>query len=620
MDFRRKLENALAPLISELRQKLASLSTVQVLNHYQLQIDLVQTDKSKVPDGFMHKWRYLWALLLANPFLEGEGELGSEMKQVDQLIEDIFRTYGIGALYEPGHTRGSEKEFLTRLGLAIKVREPDTLGFPEQIKDWATTRFEPFNDSYFLLVFGIRFEEIIAWFGHLLGVVQSRLNTGVRDYATILKDAEKIRAEFVEGNLDLEGARSIADDLKIEDRINENSQGIDRIHIFSREELEDEISASAIQALITLFGLRSGETNTAGIFPHDENPLEYKTFVELPVGEYYFLDPASAYRIVAKTFERELLRNNNLRAKYLKHRDRSAEQWVTGNARKVFPSASIYQNYYLERGSYEKDLLIQYEDSVILVECKNSRVRTFTGATSDLTKFERDFEHSVQYGYDQALAVKQRILESEQSEFLDDKGRPYFSIRRSDVERFYILCINITPRGPFGTDLSYELKKPSSEPFPLAVNLFDFDTICKHLNTPQLMLGYLQARERLHGRTRTGDELNYAGYFLQYGNLELQDHTFLTDEFSGVFDRAWFREKGVEVDEPRIPVTRTSMIREGNRVTFQTDGGRKEVVRFPPELIERSTGKAAIRMKGSERNEPCPCGSGRKFKYCHGIS
>ena len=63
------------------------------------------------------------------------------------------------------------------------------------------------------------------------------------------------------------------------------------------------------------------------------------------------------------------------------------------------------------------------------------------------------------------------------------------------------------------------------------------------MSEPGKFVDYLSAREKLHGRARTGDELNYAGYFLRYGNLDLEDFTFLTDDFSGVFDRAWYKER-----------------------------------------------------------------------------
>lgn len=142
-------------------------------------------------------------------------------------------------------------------------------------------------------------------------------------------------------------------------------------------------------------------------------------------------------------------------------------------------------------------------------------------------------------GFEQALEVKKRILSGQDASFFDKKGRAFFSVQGGEIERAFVLCITVTPRGPFGNDLSYQLKKESDEPFPLALNLFDFETICDHLKTPNLFLGYLAARESLHGRVRTGDELNYAGYFLKHGNLTFQDDTFLWDDFSQIFDREW---------------------------------------------------------------------------------
>jgi hypothetical protein len=620
MEFRGKIETVLAPLVAELQEKLALLPTLAVFNHYQLRIDAVQTDKSGVPDGFIIKWRYLWALLLSNPFLETNDHLDPRLGSLDELIEKIFETYAFGAIEEPGRVRGSEKEFLTRLGLGLRVREPDVIAFPEQIQKWASARLQPFDDSYFLPTFGLRFEEILAWIGSLIGKTESRLNACVQDLASIYEDVKPIHAAFVGGDLTIGDALDRMLELKIGERLDRNARTGEAVHIFSIEDLECGIPKSALQALLKQFGIRPGEIGSGYAFPHDENPLEYKTFVVLPYGNFYFVDPANAYRIATKTFEKEILADSRLRDRYLRKRDRSTERWVTEGVKKLFSGAEVFPNYYLERGEYEKDLFVRDGDAVILIECKNSRVRPFRGSGDDLLKFQEDFRNSVQFGYGQALEVKRRILGSEETTFFDEKGKPYFSVRRNDVSAFYIVCVTITPRGPFGTDLSYELKKPEGEPFPLAVNLFDLDTICKHLSRPEQFVAYLRARENLHGRVCTGDELNFAGYFLKYGNLDFEDHTQLADDFSGIFDRRWYKEKGIEVEEPNNPPVRTSMTRKGNRVLFEHSTGRKEVIRVPPHLVERASGKPVIRMKGSNRNRPCPCGSGRKLKHCHGIS
>jgi SEC-C motif len=493
MEFRNKLEVVLEPVVVELRQKLAVLPTLAVLNHYQLQIDLVQTDKSIVPDGFISKWRYLWAILLSQPYREGATCTESVFEEIDELVEKIFQVYEIGAIYEPGRFPRSEREFLTRLGLAIRVREPDVLGFPEQIRKWAALRFQPFDETYFLPTFASQFNQLYSWL------------------------------------------------------------------------------------------------------------------------------PASANRVMAKSFERDILSSHKLRDRYLRNRDRETERWVAACLKTPFPDALVYPNYYIDKGGHEKDLLVHAGDTIILVECKNSKIRAFEGTSADLLKFESDFENSIQFGFEQALEVKRRILEAEETTFFDEKGREWFTIKRGKVKKLYIVCITATPRGLFGTDLSYELSKPADEPFPLALRLFDFDLICKHLNGPGQFVSYLLEREGLHGHVRTGDELNFAGYFLKYGNLNFADGTMVADDFSSIFDRTWFREQGVEVEEPTGPPVTTALAREGNRLTITQADGRKQTSRVPPRWIEGASGRPPLRMKGSQRNNPCPCGSGRKFKHCHGL-
>lgn len=619
MEFRDKVETAVGPLIGQLRKKLASKPTLSVLNHYQLLIDAVQTDKSGLPDGFMFKWRYVWALLLSNPFQQVAHNVDLEFEDVDGLIAEIFRAYELGAVYERGRFPRSEKEFLTRLGLALRIRESDVLGFPEQIQEWAKARFQPFSDSYFLLEFGLTFEKLMEWITGLIRIVESRLNASVQDLFSIYRDLEVLQRESDLGKIQIEAARKRADDLRIEQRLEANARQAEAVHVLSAADLATGVPPAGVGRLLDLFSIRAGEVRSECLFPHDENPLEYKMFVGLPHDATYFLDPASAYRILAKTFEAKLLVNSSVRDRYLENRGSATERWVTDSIRRVFPRAEIYANYYLEKGSHERDLLLRYRDTVILIECKNSRLRAFQGTAADLVKFERDFESSIQYAYEQALAVKQRIREREEASFFDEKGRPYFSVKREDIVHYYIVCVTIVPRGPLGTDLSHQLRKPDGEPFPLAVSLLDLDTICKHLTRPEQFIEYLRDRENLHGHVHTGDELNFAGYFLRYGNLDFEEGTFVNDDFSEVFDRAWFRERGVNVEEASGPPVRTSITRHGNRLTFEDASGEKETVTVPPEWIERATGSAPMRMKGSDRNKPCPCGSGRKFKHCHGV-
>jgi hypothetical protein len=621
VQFWQKIEAVISPLIVELRDRLAAVPTLALFNHYQLQHHLSQFKKESFPDGFWAKWRYLWALKLSTPFLVAASgwRNDQEFERIDELIEKIFDAYSFGAIYEPGRTPGSEKEYLSRLGLGLRVREPDSLGFPEQLRTWAKARLKPFDDSYFLPTFGLRFEEIYEWIDRLIAATEARLNGWVGEMVPIFIDLEKIQSEFANGTLAPQECRKSANDLKIYERLERNAQDADKLHIFSIAEMESRLPRASIEALTAVLAIRPGEVGARFRFPHDASPLEWKSFVCLPDGTFYFLDPASAHRILAKTFEKALLDNGKFRERYLASRSRATEDLVAESAEKVFPRESIHRNYYLEKGNLEKDLFIFHDRVVVLIESKNSRVRAFRGAADDLTKFESDFENSVQYGYEQANEVKRRILESEETTFLDDRGRPKFSIKKSEVDRIYIVCVSVTPRGPFGTDLSYQLKKQADEPFPLALGLFDFETICKHFDSRQFVK-YLAARELLHGRATTGDELNYAGYFLKFGHLDFEAKTFVADDFSGIFDRKWYREQGFDVEEPSTGPVLTSMTRRGNRVSIEHSSGQRENFKLPEWAVRRTVGKSPIKMKGSERNKPCPCKSGLKLKHCCGVN
>ncbi len=417
----------------------------------------------------------------------------------------------------------------------------------------------------------------------------------------------------------MEAAHERSEQLKVAQRLDANAREGDSAHFLSYEEIKEGIPEASAKKLLTTFGINPGEVPADFQFPHHENPLDRKLFVNLPGGRFYFLDPASADRIMARVFERAILDDEKLRQSFLRNRDRSTERLVFEAAAKLFPGAGIYPNYYVQKGSHEKDLVIVHGKTLIIIECKNTRVRAFRGTADDLLKFENDFENAVQFGYDQALEVKNRILANEETIFYDEGGKEYFSVRKAEIERIFIVCITPTTRGPLGTNLSYELKKHQDEPFPLSLGLFDFQTICTHFKADQL-IEYLKAREKLHGVATTGDELNFAGYFLKFGHLNLQKGEFLADDFSSYFDRKWYRERGTDVEEPPDTPVSTTMRRKGNQIYVEHGSGKKEVIRLPDWVVGRTIGKSPIRMRGSDRNKPCPCGSGLKLKRCCGVN
>ena len=55
---------------------------------------------------------------------------------------------------------------------------------------------------------------------------------------------------------------------------------------------------------------------------------------------------------------------------------------------------------------------------------------------------------------------------------------------------------------------------------------------------------------------------------------------------------------------------------EQAQAQLRAAGGRAPAQPFPPAAEPQGTFVRSERKVG--RNEPCPCGSGKKFKHCHG--
>jgi len=619
MELRARIERALAPKVVELRAVLAKYPTVLVVNYYLGKAHAARMYDLEMPDGYWPKFRYMWAILLSLPWKPYNGIDPDDLDfaEIDQRIEDIFDIYRVGAIYDPGKVPGARTEFLARMGWAIRVREPDALAFPEQIRDWALMKLAPFDDSFFRPRLGSGAAEIFGWVSSLIDKVGDRSSRAITDGYKIRAEIERQEERFLENPSDIAAIKTDSAELHLRERLLKNDEDIAHLHIFTADELQEGLSGDS-EGLIQLLAIDPGSVSTDFRFPHDDNPLEFKTLVALPDGSYYFLDPANSYRLVVKALERMILAAESFRDRYLKKRDRLTEVFTASRLRSIFPDAEIHQNYYGEKGQLEKDILVRHGDNIILIECKNSRVRGFAGGGDDLIKYDTDFEKSVQYAYDQALDVKQRVSRHDETVFYDDKGRESFKLRRSEIKSFFIICIALTPRGEFGTDLSYLLQKPAGEPFPLSINLFDFDTVAKYLKTPELFLGYLSARELLHGRVSTGDELNFAGYFFKHGNLTFQDGLLVDDTHSAVFDRNWYAEKGIHVDEPTGGPVITRVERKGNTIIVEDPTSRHEIS-VPQHIREFVARTRGVPMTGADRNTPCVCGSGKKAKRCCGL-
>ena len=75
------------------------------------------------------------------------------------------------------------------------------------------------------------------------------------------------------------------------------------------------------------------------------------------------------------------------------------------------------------------------------------------------------------------------------------------------------------------------------------------------------------------------------------------------------------QESAEEIEAKRLAAQRRAMqrITESHAATASGDGAEGEKPRSKQETVVRTQPKVG-------RNDPCPCGSGKKYKKCHGAS
>jgi hypothetical protein len=94
--------------------------------------------------------------------------------------------------------------------------------------------------------------------------------------------------------------------------------------------------------------------------------------------------------------------------------------------------------------------------------------------------------------------------------------------------------------------------------------------------------------------------------------LSLADYHRLNQERAMLLARPMLQEQQLSADEQRRLDELSDMLLSESNLWDDL------VPENPPKALAKDRGAPSGRKVG--RNEPCPCGSGRKYKYCHGRS
>lgn len=305
--------------------------------------------------------------------------------------------------------------------------------------------------------------------------------------------------------------------------------------------------------------------------------------------------------------------------RFYRHRDRMLEKKVKEILLGAFnDKAEVYAGLSeLPNGRYEHDVVLIADKRVLVIECKASPPREpFRDVERSYQRLRDGFrsETGIQKAYNQAMRVVQP-LRLARGMILYKDGEEVVRFPSEPVEAWPV-CVTADDYGVMATDLSLLLQVDDGSPHAWAINVFDLEALCgawrlKKWGVDELF-EYIAQRVKLHGSVQTSDELELAGMFLRHATLpEIPDNAIINVDpaYADVFDAIYFWKEGAG-PAPDLE-TRGEPVFSDATATMRAIG---QYVLKGREWLDWPVGVAPK----LGRNLPCPCGSGRKFKKCHG--
>jgi hypothetical protein len=316
-----------------------------------------------------------------------------------------------------------------------------------------------------------------------------------------------------------------------------------------------------------------------------------------------------------------------LRARFASRRGRVHEDNVARVIQEfVGAGAEVWRAAYEQPDAqFEHDLVVLAGRTLFVIEAKAAPLDpVFRDPERAVVRLRRQFraEEGIQSGVDQAERIRRRLVDQKEIMSLYERhGSLLREIRPSDVDEVLCVCVTADDYGVLATELSL-LERGEGQPYPWVVNAHDLETFLKALRKRQWSLDrlvqFLLERRRLHGRVSTTDELEVAGVFIRHGTLQGlieadADMVQLGSDMSSVFDEIFLEEHGgppAMLDSPG-PIVWTDL-------RAALSGGAAARARGPAIRRAALSPGATTPAPRVGRNDRCPCGSGLKYKRCHG--
>jgi len=564
---------------------------------------------------------FLLAVLLSGQEPESPVDFGEdEWERAASILDRLFSAYM--SLYMP-----SRKELGTLAPEWYRVREVSMLAFlhyfntglsasVHQVSERVRTYLVPF-DTELSVPLGISATEALAicqWISDQLQRSLDDLQASARaereERLRLLHNAEK-------ESWSLDALKDAARGPSYLEKAEKLLSGLNDLGLVSLPKLEAAFPGIA-RVFWGQFSAQRGEAPEIR-YPTEQSIYEARPLIRISDTQAFCPLANALFSALLLVGERTLLQSP-ARDKFLRSRDRALEDEALTKIRAFLsPKATIWSGVYETPDCrYEHDVVAVDDGLYLLIEAKAAPpIEPFRDPDRAFVRLQHAFraDRGIQKAYEQGNRIVRKLKAGDVVPLYDARGR---EVGRLSPDRSKLpvgVCVTRDSFGPLATNLALLLEKDADDSYPWVVNIIDLGNLGEAWSYfgwgSAELRKYLEQRILLHGKVFSDDELDYAGYFMRHGSFDSAinartDLLTLNPAYSSLFDDLY---RHLHAGGPPVTLKQTEPVLMDLKRSLVSD---------QPVFID-GEGRALPRKKIG-RNEPCPCGSGKKYKRCCGAN
>lgn len=256
-------------------------------------------------------------------------------------------------------------------------------------------------------------------------------------------------------------------------------------------------------------------------WPLIEMPIYQRPFIQID-DDFYCFDYYNLfdniYRVVEKTLNKK---DSNYRATWSKRQMDTTENIVSNLFNKLLPGCEILMsNYYPINKSLKKcaenDLLVIYEDNLIIIEVKAGSY-SYRSPILDIESHIKSLKTLVEKADGQAERTLDYLKSDKVVKLYDENKKEKYSLSLSDFNDITLMCVTLDNFNEFAAKIE-KLSFLNLNKSTIAISMDDLKVYSDYFDSPLIFLHFLKQR-KLATKNKSlylNDELDHLGMYIKH--------------------------------------------------------------------------------------------------------